>query len=131
MEINNSQDLERAIIELEKRKLVHQDALVQQFRQTADSLRPGNLIKEGLSKLVQPGDTRSMALKVAGGIAMGFLTKKLMLGKTHSKVEALIGNAIKLGTTKAVVNNTDKIKAYGIAIYNNLFKKHKKTARLA
>jgi len=125
MEINNSADLERAIIELEKRKVIQQELLKSQFSATADSLRPGNLIKEGLSKLVQPGDTRSMALKIAGGLAMGFITKKFMLGKTNTKAASLLGNAIKVGATKALVSNSDKIKAYGIAIYNNLFNKKK------
>jgi hypothetical protein len=126
MQIHNSEDLERAIIEMERRKVIQQDILVQQFRKTTDSLNPINLVKGTLSKMVQPGDTRSMLIKLAGGVAMGFLTKGLFVGKSHSKLGSIVGSALKLGTTKAVVNNADKIKAYGVAIYNNLFKKRHK-----
>jgi hypothetical protein len=84
-------------------------------------------VREAISKVVQPGDTRSMVLKLAGSVALGIITKKLMIGKTHSKAASLIGNAVKLGTTRAVINNADKIKAYGIAIYNNLFRKDNRT----
>ena len=127
MQIHNSDDLERAIIEMERRKVVQQDILIQQFRRTTDSLNPINIVKGTLSKMVQPGDTRSMLIKLAGGVAMGFLTKNLLIGKSSSKVASLLGNALKIGTTKAVVNNADKFKAYGIAIYNNLFRKHQKS----
>ncbi len=127
MQINNSQDLELAIIEMEKRKVVQQSILVSQFHETYESLKPVNLLKAAFHKATEAGDTRSTILKTVGGIGVGLLTKKLLIGKTTSLIGSLVSNALKLTASNTVYNNTDKLKAYGIAIYNNLFKKHTKS----
>ena len=126
MKITTTEELDLAIIELEKRKVVQQSILVSQFHDTYESLKPGNLLKSAFHKITESGDARSTALKAIGGIATGILTKKLLVGKTSSFVGSLLSNALKIGTTKAVYSNSDKIKAYGLAIYHNLFKKDKK-----
>lgn len=125
MHIHTAEDLELAIIELEKRKVVQQSILVSQFHETYESLKPLNLLKSAFHKVTEAGDTRSGILKAAGGIGVGLLTKKLLIGKTTSVVGSLLSNALRLTASNTVMNNTDKLKAYGIAIYNNLFRKHK------
>ena len=125
MQIHTSQDLELAIIEMEKRKVVQQSILVSHFHDTYESLKPVNLIKSAFHRIIEPGDARSTLLKAAGGVGMGLLTKKLLIGKTTSVIGSLVSNALKLTASNTLYNNTDTLKAYGIAIYNNLFKKHK------
>lgn len=125
MQINNAQELELAIVEMEKRKVVQQSILASQFHETYESLKPLNLLKSAFHKVTEPGDARSSILKAAGGIGVGLLTKKLLIGKTTSVVGSLISNVLRLTASNTVMNNTDKLKAYGIAIYNNFFRKHK------
>ncbi|MEO5942578.1 MAG: hypothetical protein ABIP30_15215 [Ferruginibacter sp.] len=125
MKITTTEELDLAIIELEKRKVVQQSILLSEFHNTYESLKPINLVKAAFHKVTEPGDARSTILKAVGGIATGLLTKKLLVGKTTSLVGSLLSNALKIGTTKAVYSNSDKIKAYGLAIYHNLFKKGK------
>ncbi|MEP6711042.1 MAG: hypothetical protein ABJA37_01435 [Ferruginibacter sp.] len=125
MQINNSQELELAIIELEKRKVVQQSILMSHFHETYESLKPVNLLKAAFHKVTEPGGTRATLLKAAGGIGVGLLTKNLLIGKSTSAVGSLVRNAIRLTASNTVYNNADKIKAYGTAIFNNLFKKHK------
>jgi hypothetical protein len=110
MKITTTEELDLAIIELEKRKIVQQSILASQFHNTYESLKPINLVKAAFHKVTEP---------------TGLLTKKLLVGKTTSLVGSLLSNALKIGTTKAVYSNSDKIKAYGLAIYHNLFKKGK------
>ncbi|MEI2747487.1 MAG: hypothetical protein V9E88_01845 [Ferruginibacter sp.] len=52
------------------------------------------------------------------------LTKKLFFNRLFFILSKLIGTALDLTVAKTAVNNTDKIKAYAIATYNNLFKKN-------
>lgn len=133
MVINNAKDLERAIAECERKKLMHETMFKENFHElttfvhdTIDQYRPGNLLKSAVKGILGPGDTQSMLLKAAGGLGAGFLAKNLILGKSTSLIGKLAGNALKVGTTNTIMHHTDKIAAWGSAIYNNLFKKEKK-----
>jgi len=126
MKINTSHDLDKAIEELERRKTLQEGMLSDQFHATVDHFRPANLIKSAFHKVVDSTDVKSTVLKAAGGIGAGFLAKNLLLGKSTSLIGKLASNALKVGATNTVLGNTDKIAAWGTAIYKNLFtKKHK------
>ena len=126
MKIHNSQDLDNAIIELERRKVIQESILKQQYRDTVDHFRPKNLLKSAFNNILEPGDTRSTLLKAAGGLGVGLLTKNLLLGKTTSVIGKLASNALKVTATNSVIKNTDKITAWGTAIFHNLFSKKNK-----
>lgn len=123
MTITNSEELEMAIAELERRKVIQESILKSQLQTTGESLKPGNLLKSAWHKITGPGDARSMVLKAAGGVGVGLLTKKLLLDKSTSMIGSLVRNAVKATAANKVIGNADKIKAYGTAIFNNLFKK--------
>jgi hypothetical protein len=123
MHIHTSQDLENAIAELERKKVIQEKILTEQFHATVNHFKPGNLIKDAFRKVIEPGDTRSNILKTAGGLGAGLLAKNLIFGKATSIIGKLASNAIKVGATNSVLHNSDKIAAWGSAIYNNLFKK--------
>ncbi len=50
------------------------------------------------------------------------ITKKLLVGKSPSIFKKILGGAIEFGVANIVAKNTDKIKAYGTALVNNIFK---------
>lgn len=125
MKLQNAQDLDRAIIELERKKVIQETILVQQFHSTVDHFKPKNLLKSAFHKVLEPSDTRTTILKAAGGLGVGMLTKKLLFGKSHSLIGKIASNAIKMGATTSILNHTDTIAAWGTAIYHNLFKKNK------
>ncbi len=125
MIVTNSKELKEAILMLESRKKIQQKELVDQFHVTVESLKPGNLIKSAVSKIM-PVDVLETVLKTAGTVGMGLLTTKLMGGAAvASKGKALLGGLLTQTATKTVVNNIDAIKAYGTAIIQNLFSKAK------
>lgn len=123
--INNCEDLDKAIEELERRKVIRQAMLTEQFHATADHFKPGNLIKSAFNNIIAPSSTRDNILKTVGGLGVGFLTKNLLLGKSTSLIGKLASNALKVGAANGIMQNTDKITAWSTAIYNNLFKKSK------
>jgi hypothetical protein len=123
MKITNSEELELAIKELEQRSVVQQSILSSQLHATYESLKPMNLIKSAFHKITAPGDTRSTILKAAGGLGAGLLAKKFLIGKSSSMIGSFMSNALKVTAANKVIGNADKIKAYGIAIFNNLFRK--------
>lgn len=124
MKINNRQELEARIVEYEKKKVIQESLLVSQFHATKESLRPGNIVKKAFSNFGTPGTVAHTILKAAGGIGMGLLTKQI-LGKSNSLTGKLLNTAVELTAGTGMYKSTDKLKAYGIAIYHNLFKNKK------
>ncbi len=128
MEIKNAIDLDTAIAEMEKKKVIQEAILKNQYRETLDHYRPKNLIKSAFKNVLEPGDTGNTILKTVGGIGAGLLAKNLVFGAgATSLIGKFASNALKVGATNTVINNKDKIAAWGISIYKNLFTKNNKT----
>ena len=123
MKISSKKELDEAIIELEKKKIYQRELIKEQYHQTVESLRPGNLIKGVFNDLRHSSGASSGILKTVAGLGIGMLTKNLLWGKSSSLIKRWLGNALKIGVAKTAVSNADKIKAYGVSIYNNLFKR--------
>lgn len=126
MKISNKKELELAIMELERKKSMQLAMMKEHYAHTSNSLKPKNLIKNAFSSVTHSSDAMNGVLKTAAGIGIGILTKRLFLGGSASLIQKIIGNVVEAGVAKTAINNTDKIKAYGSAIYNNLFKRKSK-----
>jgi len=128
MEINNAIDLDSAIAAMEKKKVIQEAILKNQYHETIEHYKPKNLIKSAFKNVLEPGETGNTILKTVGGIGAGLLAKNIVFGAgATSFIGKLASNAFKIGATNAVINNKDKIAAWGISIYKNLFTKSKKT----
>ena len=124
MEITNVIELKAAIAALEQKRVIQEAIIKKQYRDTIDHYKPGNLIKSAFKNVMDPGETGSTLLKAAGSIGAGFLAKNLVFGgPATSLVGKIASNAIKLGATSGIFNNSDKIVAWGKSIYKNLFTK--------
>ena len=129
MKINNAKDLDTAIEELERRKVLQEAMLTDQFHATVDHFKPKNLLKAAFHKVADAGSTRSTILKTLGGLGIGLLTKNILIGKSTNLLTKLAANALKVGATNTVLHNTDKISAWSKAVYKNLFTKNGKATK--
>ena len=128
LSISNRSELEAAIVETEKRLVVQKSILVSQWEETKESFKPKNIIKDAVHRIADPESPLGMVIKAAGGLSMGFLSQKLLMGKKHSLPAKILGTALNLTTTGTVYSNAEKLKAYGLALYHNLIKKPERTA---
>ena len=126
MTINNSKELQAAIVELEKRRVIQESLLKEQFSAVKESLKPVNMIKRTISKITHTPEIRDGVLKTVAGVGLGLLTKNMFIGKAYPVVKSLFGNAVENSVDKTIKTSADTVKAYGTAIYNNLFKKKAK-----
>ena len=122
MELKSKADLDQAIARMEQLRNEQREQMVFLFKETTHSLNPVRLIKEKISDITGPGETRNNLLTTVGGMAAGMLTKKLLIGKTNNVVTSFIGNLIKTGTFGLIQGQADKISAYATAIYHNIGK---------
>ena len=124
MAIETSKDLDDTIAALERKRVIQKSILKQQFNETIDHYKPKNLIKGAIKSAFDNKDGKGAILKTVGRIGAGFLAKNLVLGSGATTIVGKIVNkAIKAGALTTILNNSDKIKAWGTAIYKNLAKK--------
>ena len=124
MEIKNVIDLKAAIAALEQKRVIQEAILKKEYHDIIEHYKPKNLIKSAFKNVLEPGETGSTLLKAAGSLGAGLLAKNLMFGgPATSVVGKIAGNAIKLGATSGIFNNSDKIVAWSKSIYKNLFTK--------
>ncbi len=121
MQINNSKDLDMAIATLESRKVMQEKLLRNQYNETVESFKPKNLLKSAFKSATENGSTSGMLLKAAGNIGTTMLGGKLLAGS--GILNKIAGTALNAGAADGILNNKDKIFAWGKAIYNNVFKK--------
>jgi uncharacterized membrane protein len=124
MKISNKQELSAAIIELERIKVLQEEELILQFKATRKMFTPFNLMKDGIKQMAEGPGLQNTLLKTAAGVGVAFLSKGLIGGKSSLLKKVLTG-AVELGVAGSAVSHIDQIKAYGISIYHNLFKKQK------
>ena len=127
MNINNSEDLEKVIIELEKRKVVQENNLRLAFQETLDSLRPINLIKATIHQVTHSPEMRNSAIRTAAGIGIGILTKDMFIGKAIPLLRKIIGSAMESRVQDRIKSTSKSVKAYSIAFLSQLFRKKKST----
>jgi hypothetical protein len=127
MEIKNSADLRAAIIALEKKKQDQKRQLDIDYRTFTESLKPMNLIKSTINTMKDsPGLTGSL-LNAGVGLGAGFLSKRMLLGKSSGLLKRLLGNVIQMVVTGAVANNSGNLQKAGKRMFQTLFHSKKKT----
>ena len=126
MSINSKTALRKRILELEQKKADQEEMLKTKFNATKESMKPVNLIKEGFSNFTAADGMGAGILKTAAGIGVGLLTKNILAGSSSSKITKALGKVIEIAAANTTIENAGKIKAYGVSIYRNLFRKKKK-----
>jgi len=115
--IKNSQDLKAAIIDLEKRKTVQEEVLLNELHAAYESLRPLNVLKKATSSPV----VRNSLLRGAIGLGAGILSKNLIIGTSAGLLKKIVGNVLEFGIAALVAKNSDKIKEKGTGLLKKIF----------
>jgi hypothetical protein len=121
--ITNCAELSEAIAELELKAAAQKQDIQETFQTVLHNLTPVNLIRNGV-RSVFSGEHKEGLINALLGLGSGFLSRKLILGKTNGFVGKTIGKAIQWGMAGLVSNNAEKIKEKAGGIIDRLFKKH-------
>ena len=107
--IHNSEDLKHAILELERKKAVDELQLKEQFHQTYESYKPANILKNTIEEVSASPKFRHNLLNVAIGLGAGYLSNKLVIGKSAGIVKRVLGTALQFGVTALVAKKGDVV----------------------
>lgn len=111
--IATKEDLEKAIRDLEYQQANDLLLLRGQYQKTFEGLKPMNLIKGSFKDIVTAPDLKKTVVNAAIGLTTGFITKKLLIGKTNNPLKKILGFIVELVVANKVVEQVDEIRSSG------------------
>lgn len=128
--IRSSSDLKMAIRQLELKQANELIQLKDEFRDTVEGLKPMNLIKGAFKKVTSSPDIKTDVLNAVIGLTTGFVTKKLMIGRSTNPIKKILGIVLEMTIANKVAKNADVIKSTGNILINKFFTKKQPSDRL-
>lgn len=126
--ITNSEELAEAIAVLELKAAAQKREVEESYDVVAEEFKPLNLVKNGF-RSVFSGENKGDLLNALIGLASGFLSRKLILGKSNGFIGKTVGKAIQWGMAGIVSQNAEKIKEKAGGIIDRLFKPKAKSLK--
>lgn len=102
--------LRQAINELEIRQKEEKILLKEQLVETYESLKPSNILTNIIKDLTSSENLKNEFINTAVAVTTGFITKKVIVGKSNSQALKLVGLALQFGITTLISKNYDTIK---------------------
>ncbi len=121
--LNNTETLKEAIVLLKVKRLVQEEELKEIIHETAESLKPMNLLKSSFSSIIHTPDLKSTILKSILGLAVGFISKKILVGKSSNPLRSLLGALLQVGVASSIAKDPEEIKAVGKKLAKMVFAK--------
>lgn len=111
---------EAAILELEKKQAAERIQLKMQLMQTYEHLQPAQLIQRALTGVNHVPVIKEEMINTVIGLSIGFICKFIFIGKSKNPVKKIIGNALMVGITNAVIKHPDAVKSIAFNAFNLL-----------
>src|ERR1019366_2077018 len=122
--INNISELDTAIKRLERKKLLLEENLKDDFHTLLESLKPANILKNTIHEIRESTEIKHNLFKVALGLGAGYFSGKLVVGKSAGIVKKALGTVLQYGITNFVAKKNDKGEESGLhSKKKNLFKR--------
>ncbi|MEO7801607.1 MAG: hypothetical protein ABIR81_06395 [Ginsengibacter sp.] len=106
--IKNGDELKAKIAELEKQKDIDEAAIKYEFKETYETYKPANILKNTLSEVSASPTFKHNLLNVALGLGAGYLSKKLVIGRSAGLFKRVVGTALQFGVTSLVAKKGAK-----------------------
>jgi hypothetical protein len=104
---NQNEELDKAIDLLEIQRDLKLEELKSQLSTTYESLKPANLLKESIDNIRESVELKSDLTESVLSIAVGYISKKILVGKSSSFFKIILGNLIQYGVTNFIYKKVD------------------------
>lgn len=121
--ITNALELQNAILVLENEHAIKELLLKEQLYCTYESLKPINIIKNTLRDAISTSSLTDNLLGAISGLAGGYLSKKIVVGKSGNIIRNMLGSVLQFGVTTTLAQHPDAIKQVGQFLFQHLFRK--------
>jgi hypothetical protein len=127
--ITTTEELKKAIELLEFEQLYKGQIVKEQLLIVHEGLKPLNLIKSTISEATSSPYLIDNILGAAVGLASGYVSRKIVIGRSANVLRKLIGSALQFGVTNVVAHHADSIKTFGQNIYQYFSRKKEMKAK--
>lgn len=121
--ITSTVSLKSAIQLLESEQAQKGQLLKAELYIVYESLKPVNLVKNALQDISSSPYLIDNILSTALGIASGFLTNKIFIGRSGNIVRNLLGSILQFGVSNTVAQHPEAIKSLGQVIMHYFIRK--------
>jgi hypothetical protein len=116
-------ELRKAIQLLQKEERIKRQLLQEQLKITFESLKPVNLLRNTIKDISTSPDLIDNIIGNLAGLASGYLSKKIFVGKSGNLIRKIIGAFVQLGVSKFVSHYPEVIKSFGQFILQYFLRK--------
>lgn len=102
--VSSNEELDAAIIRLKAQKDRDFEVLKSQMSISYEELRPSKIVKRIIVDLKEEPEVKDNILGSVVSLATGYLTKRLLIGKSNSFLKSVMGYLVQIGATKIVSN---------------------------
>jgi len=127
--IQNAADLKAAIAELTIQRATDLFLLKEEFLLTKEKFKLSNIIKSGFKEVTSTPNIATNIMNAAVGLTTGFVTKKILIGKTINPLKKMLGMLMEVFVANKVMSNADTLKSVGSVLLKKILsKKEEKVA---
>ena len=119
--INSTNELKAAILELEGKHTDEGKQLKEQFNVAFESIKPVNLIKSTLKEATESPDLKNRLLTTSIGFAAGYLSKIAFESFSNSPDKGIYGAVLQQGIQKVVSNNPGMLRSLGVGVLKIIY----------
>lgn len=123
--ISTQAELRESILFLESKQTNEKAELIEQFKVTYESMKPGNLIKSKVNSIIGSPNLKENLLNAALSLAAGYLSKKAIIGSTNNPLRQMFGTLLQVGVTSLVAKNTEGIKSTAMSLIGKFLDRKK------
>ena len=123
--INETDALNKSILLLQNKQEDELVLLKEQFHITYESLKPINIIKTTVSKVMESPELKNNLVNNVIGAATGYLSKIVLFGASRNPVTRLMGTLLQFAVTNITTKHGDTIKLAGEKIIQRFMKEKK------
>lgn len=99
---SHSENLDHSIALLTARKREEWQGIKNELDVFKEQLKPINLIKSAVGEVKENLGEKNDVLKSVFSVGVGFLTSKLIVGKSNSKFKKFLSSLVLMGVTKFI-----------------------------
>jgi hypothetical protein len=125
------ESLQEAIKVLEIKQAEEGRLVREQLLNTYENLKPLNILKNIVSEFYSTDKYKQDFVEIVAGMTTGFITKKMVIGKSKNPLLKILGLAIQFGITTLVSNKYNELKNTAIQFISSfLQEKQVKTEKV-
>lgn len=115
-------DLQSAIQVLEQKQQDERHEMKEAYHEITEKLKPSNIIKNTISDVVRLPKDNPEIMRVAAGITVGYLVKRLLIRSSLNPFKLLLGNVLEFAIAGYIAKHPEKFRAVAMKVAQLLMK---------